>query len=237
MNSAYYNDSDPAKAHMMIARADSVRVAHPLFQAEGGGSTPTSALQLRFSQTDRNTFARLNMAWHSRLPKIGASQFRVCYVAEFMGLFYATAAWSNPVARLLPQQTWLELRRMAISDDAPKNTASRMIAWMVRDIRVLFPQVIRLISYQDCDAHAGTIYKASGWKPAENYISRRRGWAAGGGGATYRVGRANQSVAPRMRWEKALMTLDIACHRIANTPEQARPKQAELYPVAEDSPD
>lgn len=184
--------------------ADSVRVARPLFQTEGGGSTPTSALSLFFDTCNRETFARLNLAWHSRLPKIEASQFRVCYVAECDGIYYATAAWSNPVARLLPQLTWLELRRMAISDDAPRNTASRMIGWMVRDIRRRFPEVERLISYQDCDAHAGTIYKASGWTQAENYISRSRGWAAGAGGATYRKNRANQSVAPRMRWEKLL---------------------------------
>ena len=188
----------------MTNRADSVRVAYPLFQEGGGGSTPTSALSLAFDTCSLVTFRELNMAWHSRLPKIGASQFRVKYVAEYYGIYYATAAWSNPVARLLPQREWLELRRLAISDDAPKNTASRMIGWMVRDIRKRFPEVVRLISYQDCDAHSGTIYKASGWKPAENYISRRRGWAVGSGGATYRANRANQSVAPRMRWEKEL---------------------------------
>jgi hypothetical protein len=144
------------------------------------------------------------MKWHSRLPKIGASQFRVCYGAVFDENLYAVASWSNPVARLLPQQTWLELRRMAIVDAAPKNTASRMIGWMVRDIRRRFPEVARLISYQDCNTHTGTIYRASGWKPAENYISRVRGWAAGSGGATYRAGRADQSLAPRMRWELSL---------------------------------
>jgi len=144
------------------------------------------------------------MKWHSRLPKIGASQFRVCYGAFFDDGLYAVAAWSNPVARLLPQREWLELRRMAIVGPAPKNTASRMIGWMVRDIRTRFPAIERLISYQDCDAHTGCIYKASGWKQAENYVSRVRGWASGEGGATYRVGWANRSLAPRMRWERIL---------------------------------
>lgn len=185
----------------MINRADSPTVEHPLFQAECGGSTPTSALQLFFSQTDRKTFQECNMKWHSRLPKIAASQFRVCYQATYDGMIYAVAGWSNPVARLLPQQTWLELRRMAICESAPKNTASRMIGWMIRDIKKRFPEIERLISYQDCDVHTGGIYKASGWKPAEGYISRVRGWAAGSGGATYRLNRSNQSLAPRMRWE------------------------------------
>lgn len=186
-----------------VLRAGSV-AAHPLFQAEGGGSDPTSVLQLHFTTVDRNTFAKCNMLWHSRLPKIGASQFRVCYGAIFDGKIYAVAAWSNPVARLLPQRTWLELRRMAITDAAPANTASRMIGWMVRDIRVRFLEVVRLISYQDCDAHTGCIYKASGWTKADNYISRVRGWAVGQGGSTHRLNHANQSLAPRMRWEKVI---------------------------------
>jgi hypothetical protein len=189
----------------MTDRADSSRVEHPLFQAEDGGSIPTSALDLFFYATDRATFAAANRQWHSRLPRIGASQFRVCYAASFAGRLYAVAAWSNPVARLLPQQTWLELRRMAICGEAPKNTASRMIAWMVRDIRKRFPEVVRLISYQDCAAHAGTIYKASGWKPAEGYVSRKRGWAPTTNWASrHRAGRTDQDVSPRMRWELPL---------------------------------
>lgn len=189
----------------MNSRADDVRVAYPLFQTESGGSTPTSALQLFFREVSRDTFVSLNIAWHSRLPKVGASQFRVMYGAEYEGLLYAVAAWSNPVARLLPQLEWLELRRMAISPEAPKNTASRMLGWMVRDIRKRFPEVRRLISYQDCEVHAGTIYKAAGWKHAENYISRHRGWGPKTAWANRnRAGRTDQAIAPRMRWELGL---------------------------------
>jgi hypothetical protein len=146
----------------------------------------------------------LNKAWHSRLPEIGASQFRAIFGAECSGKYYAVAAWSNPVARLLPQMTWLELRRFAICDKAPKNTASRMLGWMVREIKRTLPEVVRLISYQDCDVHAGTIYKAAGWAPAAGYKGRRRGWAPGAGGGETRRGRLNQNVAPRMRWELAI---------------------------------
>lgn len=184
--------------------AESVRVARPLFQVEGSGSTPTSALSLFFGNTDRETFKRINLHLHSRLPKIGASQGRAFYSAEHDGVIYAVAMWSNPVARLLPQLEWLELRRLAISDDSPKNTASRFIAWMVRDIRKRFPDVVRLISYQDCEVHQGTIYKASGWHPAEGYKGRKRGWKAGSGGGGQRSGRTNQAVSVRMRWELEL---------------------------------
>lgn len=183
-------------------RADDVRVAYPLFQEGNGGSIPTSALDLFFREISRDQFVALNSLWHSRLPKVGASQFRAIYGAEYQGIFWAVAAWSNPVARLLPQTTWLELRRMAIAPGAPKNTASRMIGWMVRSIRKRFPAVVRLISYQDCDVHTGTIYKASGWRHAENYISRSRGLGPKTAWANReRAGRTDQATAPRMRWE------------------------------------
>ena len=186
---------------MSDLRADDARVACPLFHAEYGGSIPTTALQLTFTLCLESLFKPLNALWHSRLPKIGNSHFRVCYAAQCNNVFYAVAAWSNPVARLLPQQTWLELRRFAIAPDAPKFTASRMLGWMRRDIRTRFPLVDRLISYQDLDAHSGTIYKASGWRHAEGYKPRARGWI--GWGTRPRAGRTNQSVAPRMRWEIA----------------------------------
>lgn len=183
-------------------RVDSTRIVRPLFHEADGGLIPTSTLQLRFCAIPRARFRDLNESWHSRLPKIGASQFRVCYGAECGGIWYAVAAWSNPVARLLPQLTWLELRRFAIAEDAPPNSASRMLGWMRRDIRGRFPGVERLISYQDLESHQGTIYKAAGWHTAENFKPRARGWI--GWGNNPRKGRTNQAVAPRMRWESVI---------------------------------
>ena len=198
-------EKDTASSAAVTPRpcAGSVRVTHPLFQAEEGGSTPTSALQLVFGSCSRETFRTLNAAWHSRLPLVGNSHGRVYYKAEFHGIVYAVAMWSNPVARLLPQREWIELRRLAVSDDAPKNTASRMLAWMARDIKKRFPEVVRLVSYQDCEVHTGTIYKAAGWATAENYISRARGWGKSKNGKG-REGRSDQAVAPRMRWERPI---------------------------------
>ena len=193
--------------------ADSTRLVCPLFHAGEGGETPTSALQLFFAKCEESEFKRFNLAWHSRLPKVGNSHFRVCYQAQFQNRCFAVAAWSNPVARLLPQKTWLELRRFAISSDRPKNTASRMLGWMVRDIRKRFTDVVMLISYQDLDEHSGTIYKAAGWRPAKNYKPRARGWI--GWGTRPRAGRTNQAVAPRMRWE---LDLHVAQRRQTNIP-------------------
>ncbi len=62
---------------------DSAREAYPLYREEGSGSIPTSPLQLFFSSISESVFVQLNAAWHSRLPKVGHSHFRVCYGAEY----------------------------------------------------------------------------------------------------------------------------------------------------------
>ena len=184
-----------------MTRAEGVRAAHPLFQAEGGGSTPTSALQLRLCKIGFDVAKDLNRLWHSRLPRMGTgailNQPFLCYGAEFDGIWYAAAIWSNPVARNLPQQTWLELRRLAIAPDAPKNTASRMLGVMTRLVRRERPDVVRLVSYQDMAVHRGTIYAAAGWE--KTTVNKDGGWD--------RPGRSRpraQSEAAKQRWELAL---------------------------------
>lgn len=149
----------------MNFRADSTREVHPLFQEEGGGSIPTSALQasdLRFDPCPKPHAVNLVRAWHSRLPKCQSAPWTHAFHAHVHGTTYAVALWNNPSARCVPAH-WRELRRMACASDAPKNTASRFLAWMVRWFRTHEPQCERLISYQDTAVHEGTIYKAAGW--------------------------------------------------------------------------
>lgn len=182
----------------MDARADSARLAYPLFHAGDDGSRPISALHLFFRPVERNVYADLVRLWHSRLPSIRNSfDHAVCYAAEHDGKFYATAGWSHPVASGLPQ-TWLELRRFAIAPDSPKNTASRMLGWMVRDIAKRFTDAERVISYQDMDVHLGTIYRAAGWVPV----------LCGGGGEwnATRKNRVQERVKVKTRWEKLIRT-------------------------------
>ena len=187
-------------------RADGVPVAHPLFQAGGGGSIPTSALQLRFAQSDVRTALELNALWHSVLPNLaignvkGGGPLHVCYTAEYEGGYYAAAIWSTPIA--LNRMRWtgdevLELRRMAIADNAPKNTATRMLGWMTRDIRKRFPSLVVLISYQAVDHHEGTIYKAAGWNPGPVIPFRAHEHKKGRGAPT-------QTTSDKVRWELQL---------------------------------
>lgn len=53
---------------------------------------------------------------------------------------------------------------MACAPDAPRNTASRFLAWMVRWFKRNEPEHEHLISYQDTAVHTGTIYRAAGWR-------------------------------------------------------------------------
>lgn len=202
---------------MMGDRADGVRVAYPLFQAGGGGSTPTSALQLTLEVIDFADAKALNREWHSRLPRMGTGFIKnqpfLSFGAEFDGRWYAAAIWSNPVARHCPQALWLELRRLAIAPDAPRNTASRMLRVMALLIGRLRPDVKRLISYQDTEVHTGGIYKAAGW--SRTVLNADGTWD--------RPGRSRpkaQSEAPKQRWEK-VMHKDIKWTEL-NPPEKRR---------------
>ena len=88
---------------------------------------------------------------------------------------------------------WLELRRLAISPDAPKFTATWIIAKMVKDIKKQFPDVTRLVSYQDTEVHTGTIYKAANWKL--DSVSKLQDWSTG-----KRKRNALQSKSDKIRW-------------------------------------
>lgn len=185
--------------------ASSSRVLRPLFQAGEGGLTPTLALSAKRLCIDRIPFSdavRLNREWHSRLPRFQSGFIKnqknfPCFGAEFGGLVFAVAIWSNPLARELPQREWLELRRLATAPDAPRNTCSRMLRVMELLLLRLRPEVIRLISYQDESVHTGGIYKAAGWSRIE--ATRGHEWSC-----SSRPRPKSQSAAPKTRWEKVI---------------------------------
>jgi hypothetical protein len=155
-----------------------------------------------------DTAIRLNALWHSRLPvviKSNAQRVRnlACFAAEHENRYYASAIWTDPIAGILltKGERWIELRRYAIADDAPKNTASRMLSIMVRMIRKKMPEIVRCISYQDTDAHEGTIYKASGWIAGKVVSDTNWGLRSSEHGR-----KRNPVVAPgiKVRWELPL---------------------------------
>ena len=112
---------------------DSVRETFPLFQEDDGGSIPTSPLQFNIIEINKDVFVYLNKKWHSRLPICTNCWDGICFGAEYKNKLYAVAWWSKPIAqnRLKDGKRVFELRRMAISDECPKNTASRFLKIMI----------------------------------------------------------------------------------------------------------
>ncbi len=184
--------------------ADDARVAFPLFQGEYGGSIPTSALQLHIAKVSPRLSLKLNALWHSRLPIITFNNIigvgmHICFVAEYANRFYATAIYSAPISRHLNDRATLELRRLAIAPDAPKNSASRILAITRRLIRKRMPHIKKLISYQDTEVHTGTIYRADGWTPT--ILNTGGEWKDCKRG--FKNNKA-QTAAPKQRWELIL---------------------------------
>jgi hypothetical protein len=179
--------------------------AHPLFQGEGSGAVPTSPLQFTIRKIDMWTAAELNRQWHSMLPRtdIGnllCGNMSMAFAAEFGGKYYAVAIWSQPIIYAVAKDgKTIELRRLAICDKAPKNTASRMLCVMQRMIAKEMPHIRRLVSYQAIDVHKGTIYRAAGWKPVGDVSDARPQRLAG---SAQRSTGPLQTVSPKQRWEK-----------------------------------
>ena len=160
----------------MKQSGDSIRVVHPLFQKEDDGSTPISPLQLEIQKMPLDQAVALNKVWHSSQPNIGnAGQGCFAYGAFYKNRFYAVAIWGHPLARKLNGKNILEMRRMAIANDAPKNTGSRMLKIMRILIKDEHGKICKLISYQDTDVHNGPLYKSAGWIGTEVSIPAK-GW-------------------------------------------------------------
>lgn len=114
---------------------------------------------------------QLNDEWHSLLPKTDKgnllrNKYRLFYGFEFESRWYAVAMWTSPIAQNRLSFPAIELRRLAICEEAPKNTATRMLRLMREDIKKRHPELQRAISYQAEEHHHGTIYKADNWKAA-----------------------------------------------------------------------
>ena len=142
--------------------------------------------------------SELNKIWHSRLPEIHWSNITrnrnyVCYAAMFDYKYFAVAIWSSPVNQSFDFDTVLELRRLAISPDAPKFTATWMLGKMIKKLRVDLPMINRLISYQDTEVHKGTIYKAGNWIKTNQ--TKFRAWDKS------RDRNKSQSTSDKIRWE------------------------------------
>lgn len=162
---------------------------------------PTSPKQFEFVEMRAQTACEYNAEWHSRLPKIHwgnvvRNTHYVCFAAVYNSEVYAITIWSSPVAqnRFKFGKQVLELRRMAISPECPKFTATRMLAHNRKWISKNMTDIALLVSYQDTDVHKGTIYKADNWVAAN--LSKGMKWDT-----EDRRRNLEQSLADKVRWE------------------------------------
>lgn len=191
-----------------LKRADDVAVAFPLFQEDRGGSIPTSALSLHVSEIGMRLARDLNRQWHSMLPRTDlgnllCGNMSVAYVAECDGIYYAVGIWSQPIIAAMCDGTTIELRRLAICDNAPKNTASRMLKIMRLLLKKKFPHIRKGISYLAVDVHKGTIYRASGWNPIGKIVAARPQRFSNANKNTRATGPV-QTTSRKQRWEISL---------------------------------
>ena len=185
------------------------------------GDVPTRAKQLHVEECP-SEYARLFVQkWHSRLPKTQRGPWQYAFRAVYAGVCYAVALWHNPSARTLPSH-WLELRRMAVADDAPHCTASRFLAMMTKWFRQACSEREMCISYQDTAVHKGTIYLAAGWTRANVQAARARDRSGlRPSGRPYRtsLNGIDADGAEKVRWQ-----LRIGAPRLLFEPAETAPK-------------
>lgn len=119
-----------------------------------------------------------------------------------LGVFYGdrlvgVMMFGHPAARLEDQQHTLELFRMVLMDDCPRNSESRTLSLACKWIRRYMPEIRRLIAYADpAKGHKGTVYLAAGWR----FVGMTRGdkWNRPG------RPRRDASPGPKRKFEKIL---------------------------------
>lgn len=190
---------------MSEIRVDGATAAYSLFnQAREGGSIPTSTLQLFMEEISMRDACALNKRWHSMLPRTDlgnmlCGNMSVAYAAGFEGRWYAVALFSQPIIYAVAKDgKTIELRRLAICKDAPKNTASRMLAVCCRLAKKKYPFLEKVVSYLAVDVHAGTIYRAAGWIPVGKIVPARPRRERG---SKQRATGPLQTTSAKQRWE------------------------------------
>jgi hypothetical protein len=160
----------------MVLSGESAVAARPV-PPEGGGSIPTSPLQLRKAEwvvagCDQNVAERFIIAEHYAKGASNTATYlhglyptRWHWYAECVGV-----AWWIPPTRSAAEawagERWegvLSLSRLAIAPDVPRNACSFLLSKSVRKIDR--DRWHTLVTYADSwRGHTGAIYRACGWE-------------------------------------------------------------------------
>ena len=133
--------------------------------------------------------------WHSCLP--APCGFRLALLLKDGSDIIGVSTWGRPVARMEDQTgATLEHLRMALASDLPKNTPSWFLARNRKEIRAMFPDVRRLITYVNEDIHSGITYRADNWQLVYEHKRESSRWSN-------REGHAGMSCRTRSKFERS----------------------------------
>src|SRR5271166_4446688 len=143
-------------------RESSSAAERAAFQPRDGGSSPTLSLQsLRVRPCAVLDIQTVIERVHYSHSIFGVTT-DFCYAVEHDGAVVGGAIFGKPapynVARKYGAYGLTELRRFVLTDECPRNSESKLIAFMLRDLKR--EGIKRVLSYADpAYGHAGTIYK------------------------------------------------------------------------------
>lgn len=145
--------------------------------------------------TNRGLVNHFIVAHHSSNP-LPVPGFRVAFLVydKNTSRVAAVATFGRPIARKEDQKITLELTRLVHADGVPRNLGSWALAKMRKWIRVYMPEIRRLITYQNVDAHDGALYKADNWELVYHYPRTWGNWSSHGD-------RKSKIVKNRAKWE------------------------------------
>ncbi len=149
---------------------DGVIETHQLFQTEDGGAVPTSTHQLELKEINHATAQSAINKWHylAGTGFLASYRFGVFYGGYNKGVItygIPNAANLKGVYTQDTQHEYMELTRLALAPELPKNSASRVIGVSLRLLKQREPNLKGVVTYADTEqGHEGTIYKATNFE-------------------------------------------------------------------------
>jgi len=141
---------------------DSVKVTQPSFQMVEGGATPTSTLHIKDMKVYNCEFKDISHIferYHYKGKNMGGG-ISVCFKLVYKSEIVGGAVLGKP-RHLKKYPDCIDIRRMALIDECPKNSESYFLGKVVQWIK-RYTDYKRVLSYADASVgHKGTIYKAS----------------------------------------------------------------------------
>jgi len=127
------------------------------------------ARDLSFCVAERRDISKFIETYHYSQNINGCKYsvgFKAVYNNKIVGAMFfgemSTTAWKKFGKT---EKSVLELRRLVLVDECPRNSESRFIGFSLRHIKKTMPLVNVIVSYADPNhGHTGIIYKASNFK-------------------------------------------------------------------------